>query len=373
MKAWPVLGIAIVQFLLLLAHWFLFRTWIAFWWPMEPPLLDAARAALIALSAIFIAAAMIGFRYTNFLVALFYQIAAVWLGLLNFLFLGACLAWLIDLVLRFALPGQGHLHVRPYIAGTLVVAAIVTCIYGIIDAKIIRIRRRTVTLKNLPAAWRGRVALLFSDIHLGNINGIRFARRIAGLAERLNPDIIFISGDLFDGTKADPAKIAGPFFGMKPPLGVFFVAGNHEEFGGSTHYTEALRHGGFSVLDDSREEIDGLQIIGMPYSTSTHPMSHRHFLTSLHLSPEQPSILLQHVPNRLPVVEQAGVSLMLSGHTHGGQVFPFSWITRRAFGKFTYGLQQFGALQVYTSSGAGTWGPPMRVGTHPEVVLITFA
>jgi len=71
-------------------------------------------------------------------------------------------------------------------------------------------------------------------------------------------------------------------------------------------------------------------------------------------------------------VEQAGVSLQLSGHTHGGQVFPFSWITRRAFGKFTYGLQRFGALQVITSSGVGTWGPPMRVGTHHEVVLITF-
>ena len=62
----------------------------------------------------------------------------------------------------------------------------------------------------------------------------------------------------------------------------------------------------------------------------------------------------------------------ISGHTHGGQVFPFTWITRRAFGKFTYGLQVFGALQVYTSSGAGTWGPPMRVGTHPEMVLLTF-
>jgi len=71
-------------------------------------------------------------------------------------------------------------------------------------------------------------------------------------------------------------------------------------------------------------------------------------------------------------VEEAGISLQLSGHTHGGQFIPFTWLTRRVFGKFTYGLNSFGALQIYTSYGAGTWGPPMRVGTSPEVVLLTF-
>jgi predicted MPP superfamily phosphohydrolase len=115
-----------------------------------------------------------------------------------------------------------------------------------------------------------------------------------------------------------------------------------------------------------------LQIVGVPYEVSNYPLRLRHILMNLRLSEGAAAILLQHVPTRLPVVEQAGVSLQLSGHTHGGQVFPFSWITRRAFGKFTYGLQRFGSLQVLTSSGAGTWGPPMRVGTHPEVVLLTF-
>ena len=373
LKAWPILGILIVQAILLLAHWFLYYTWTAFWWPLDPQATSALRTSLIVLSAIFIVAAMLGFRFTNFLVAFLYQIAAFWLGLLNFFLTAACLAWILDLVLRLVLPGQAHLHARPPIAAVLVFASIAVSIYGVVNARFIRIRRRTISLKNLPASWRGRVALIFSDIHLGNINGIRFARRISNLASRLNPDIIFISGDLFDGTKADPSKIAAPFFEMKPPLGVFFVAGNHEEFGGSTHYAEALRHGGFRVLEDERIVVDGLPIVGIPYSSSSHPMLHRHFLMGLQLADGPPSILLQHVPNRLPIVEQAGVSLMLSGHTHGGQIFPFSWITRRAFGKFTYGLHSFGDLQVYTSSGAGTWGPPMRVGTQPEVVLLTFA
>ena len=104
-----------------------------------------------------------------------------------------------------------------------------------------------------------------------------------------------------------------------------------------------------------------------------HPLALRTFLEGLRLKKGPPSILLNHVPSQLTLAEHAGVSLQLSGHTHGGGQFSFSFITRRAFGKFTYGLQSFGEMQVYTSSGAGTWGPPMRVGTHSEIVLLTFA
>jgi hypothetical protein len=126
------------------------------------------------------------------------------------------------------------------------------------------------------------------------------------------------------------------------------------------------------VLANEKVIVDGLTIVGVPYRDSTYPIRLRATLEALRLSPGQASILLNHVPNRLPIVEEAGISLQISGHTHGGQLFPFTWFTRRVFGKFTYGLQRFGALQVYTSSGAGTWGPPMRVGTHPEIVLLQF-
>ncbi len=84
------------------------------------------------------------------------------------------------------------------------------------------------------------------------------------------------------------------------------------------------------------------------------------------------SILLTHAPDRLSITEEEGFSLQLSGHTHGGQFFPFTWITSRLYGKFVYGLQRLGNLLVYTSYGAGTWGPPLRVGTSPEIVLLQF-
>lgn len=372
MKAWPIVGIVIVQVILCLAHWFLYLTWTSFSWPMSPTAILWLKIALTCLSMLFMTAALLGFRFSNWLVAFIYQIAALWLGLLNFFFIACCLAWIVDLVLHFTLPQAARMHVRHELAAVFLVAAVAAVIYGVINARFIRIRRVSVALENLPDSWHGRTALLISDIHLGNVNGVRFARRLSSLAKRLNPDIVFIPGDLYDGTKADPEKIAAPLFDLSPPLGVFFVSGNHEEFGGTTHYAEALRQRGFHVLDSERVVIDGLQILGIPYEVSNYPMRLRHFLMGERLSEGAASILLQHVPTRLPIVEQAGVSLQLSGHTHGGQVFPFSWITRRAFGKFTYGHQNFGNLQVITSSGAGTWGPPMRVGTHPEVVLITF-
>lgn len=373
MKAWPILGILIVQSILCLAHWFLYITWLAFWWPVGPATVSAVQIALTVLSFVFMVGAVLGFRFTNWLVALLYQIAAVWLGLMDFLLVGSAAAWISDFGLRLIVRGEGEGRVRPWIAVAMLAGAVATSIYGILNAKIIRIQRKSVQLDRLPASWRGRTALLVTDVHLGNINGIRFARKVAALAAELRPDVIFVSGDLFDGTKADPERIAAPLLEMKPPLGVYFVSGNHEEFGGTTHYTEALRrHGAFHVLDNERVLVDGLQLVGVSYAASTHPMSLRHFLTGLRLSGGSASILLQHVPNRLPIAEQAGVGLMLCGHTHKGQMFPFTWVTRRAFGEFTYGLHRFGMMQVLTSSGVGTWGPPMRVGTDSEVVLLTF-
>src|ERR1700729_2968629 len=128
-KAWPLLGILIVQAFLCLAHWFLYFTWTAFWWPLSPGATLALKSTLIGLSVIFMIGALLGFRFTNWLVAFIYQIAAVWLGLLNFFFCSACLAWIIDFVLRIALPGNDHLRARPALAGVLFIAAIGAGVY----------------------------------------------------------------------------------------------------------------------------------------------------------------------------------------------------------------------------------------------------
>lgn len=372
MKAWSVLAIGLVQGLLLVAHWFIFHTWMVFSREIGTTTTLGLQTAVFLLAFSFFVAALLGFYFSNFVVTLIYRIAAVWLGLLNFLFWAACASWILWYALVLS---RVHLNpdiVRPQIGGTCFGLAVLVAVYGLLNAYWIRVRRIRVKLPNLPASWRGRTALLLSDLHLGNINGVRFSRRIAAMAAQLKPDIIFLPGDLFDGSKIDPDRLTSPLKQLSAPHGIYFSSGNHDEFGRSSLYTAAIIHAGFHVLANEKVIVNGLQILALPYSISTSPLHFRAALEALRLDPNLPSILLNHAPNRLPIVEQAGISLQLSGHTHGGQMFPFTWFTRRIFGKFTYGLQQFGELQVYTSSGAGTWGPPMRVGTYSEIVLITF-
>lgn len=370
MKAWPFVGILVVQTILLLAHWFLYSTWIAFW----PGLRGAAelRIALLVLAFSFVAAALVSFRFAHPLIALFYKAAVVWLGFLNYLFLAAIASWTVWLAValgqRHAAPGE----LRPWIGGAFAGLAVLTGIYGLVNARCIRVRRHTLRLADLPAAWQGRKAVVMSDLHLGNVNGAGFSGRMARLAARLKPDVVFVPGDLFDGVKADLDRLLDPWKELKPPLGVYFSTGNHEEFGDSTHYTQAIARAGIRVLANQRVTVDGLDIAGISYRDSTYPIRVRALLEGMAIGNGQPSILLHHAPTRLPIAEHAGVSLQLSGHTHGGQLFPFTWIARRVFGEFTCGLHRFGALQVYTSSGAGTWGPPMRVGARPEIVVLEF-
>ena len=373
LKAWPVLGISIVELILLLAHWFLFHTWIEFWDPPSPTTMLVLRLVMLALGFSFVVAALLSFRYSSRIVTGFYKLASVWLGLVNFLFWAACLSWLAWCVTLAFAPHADPPAARVWILGLLSAVGLSAGIYGLINARLIRTRRISVTLPGLPNSWRGRRAVLMSDLHLGHINGEAFSRRMVAMAAALKPDVVFIPGDLYDGTEVDLDALAAPFKELAAPHGIYFSTGNHEEFGGTREKLEAISRAGIRVLNNEKVTVDGLHIAGVPFGDSTSPIRLRATLDRLALDPGQASILLNHMPSRLPIVERAGVSLQLSGHTHGGQIFPFTWLTNRVFGRFTYGLHHFGRLQVFTSYGAGTWGPPMRVGTHPEIVLIEFA
>ena len=163
-----------------------------------------------------------------------------------------------------------------------------------------------------------------------------------------------------------------PFRELKPPHGIYFSSGNHDEFGDMKMYTQELESAGIRVLANEAALVDGITILGIPYAALMYPLRMRSALQLLQPQMEGVAILLSHVPTRLPLAAEAGVALQLSGHTHAGQIAPFTWLTRSIFGVYTHGLSQYGALTVYTSTGAGTWGPPMRVGSQPEIVEITF-
>jgi predicted MPP superfamily phosphohydrolase len=186
------------------------------------------------------------------------------------------------------------------------------------------------------------------------------------------PDAVFLTGDLYDGTAIDVAQAAEPLASLRAPQGAYFVAGNHEQFGDETKYLRAITNAGVRVLYNQKIEAEDLQIVGVPYNHATHDEHFRGVLRNIGVDRNRASILLTHAPARPHIAEAEGISLQLSGHTHVGQFVPWTWIARKIYRQFAYGLNRIGKMLVYTTSGAGTWGPPLRLGSNPEIVFFYF-
>jgi len=360
--------IVTIQFVLFLTHFLLYETW-----AFSPAGSNSHGALWIKLvlsflSVSFVAASLLAFRYTNAALRVFYKASAVWLGLLSFLFVAAIASWIVFGVARLAGLDPNFHRTVELLFGVAVMAGL----YGVFNASWTRITRTTVRLANLPEAWRGRKAALISDVHLGHVRNGSFLRRMVAKILREEPDAIFIAGDLYDGTAIDAGRAAQPLNKLTAPHGVYFVAGNHEQFGDDSKYLNAIAAAGVRVLSNEKVEVDGLQIIGVPYRNATQHGHLASVLDGVRLDRDRASILLTHAPDYPEIAEAAGVSLQLSGHTHVGQFIPWSWMARRIYRQFVYGLSRIGKMQVFTSSGAGTWGPPLRLGSNPEIVMLEF-
>jgi predicted MPP superfamily phosphohydrolase len=364
--------ILIIQSIIWAAHFFIYETW-AFS-PAQSVTHGSLwlKLTLGLLSISFVTASLLAFRYTNAALRAFYRAAAVWVGLLTFLFGAAVASWLIFGAAHLAGLNAGANTNFHAVVEVLYSLAILAGLYGVFNASWTRITRTTVRLAKLPAAWRGRRAALISDVHLGHVRTRSFLRRMVAKILKEKPDAIFIAGDLYDGTAIDAQHAAEPLSGLAAPHGVYFVAGNHEQFGDDSKYLNAITAAGVRVLTNEKVDADGLQILGVPYRHATH---HGHFasvLKGMGLDRDRASILLTHAPDHPEIAEAAGVSLQLSGHTHLGQFIPWSWMARRIYRQFVHGLSRIGKMQVFTSSGAGTWGPPLRLGSNPEIVVLEF-
>ena len=360
--------IVVLQSVLFLTHFLLYETWTFSSVGIGSAELLWIRVLLAVGSVSFVAASLLAFRYTNVALRAFYRVAAVWLGLLTFLFLAAVFSWIILGITQLAGVNVNFHRIVQW----LFTAAFVAGLYGVYNASWTRITRTTIRLTNLPEACRGRKAALISDIHLGHVRNGSFLRRMVAKILREEPDAIFIAGDLYDGTAIDANRAAQPLNQLTAPHGVYFVAGNHEQFGDDSKYLHAIESAGVRVLSNEKVEVDGLQIIGVPYRNAARGGQLASVLQGIALDPNRASILLIHAPDHPAIAEAAGVSLQLSGHTHLGQFIPWSWMARRIYRQFVYGLSRIGKMQVFTSSGAGTWGPPLRLGSNSEIVVLEF-
>ncbi len=363
-----LLFISIIQSILFLGHWFFYRTLVRFFGLANPSAPLALRAAMALLSVSLVATSFLAFRYSNLPVRLFYAGAAAWLGIVYLLILASILCWIL-----YGLAGLCHFPLNPkWLMVILIGLALMASVYGFINGGMIRTTRISVTLSGLSEHWKGKTAVWVSDTHLGQVRNDGFSQKVAEKVQNLRPDIVFIGGDLYDGVAVDLDKVIKPFSRISVPYGIYFITGNHEEFSDSTSYLQAVERAGIRVLNNEKVDLDGLQIIGVDYRDSRNKNQFKRILQKMDIDRRKPSILLKHSPLDLDVARDEGLSLQLSGHTHQGQVFLFRMITSRVYQGYDYGLKWFGGLLVYTSSGAGTWGPPMRLDTKPEIVVIRF-
>lgn len=301
----------------------------------------------------------------NIFTRTFYRFSCLWLCYFHYLFLGA----ILYSILAFFISNPAMLMLEGKI---IFMMAILASSYGIVHANDMKTKIITVALPHLPNSWKERKAVFISDVHLGQIRGAKFAEKIVRKISRINPDILLIGGDMYDGAKGDPFALVASFKQLEPKLGKYFVMGNHEEFEDNSHFKRALEVQGIRVLTDEMIEIEGLQLIGADYQTTVSEQAFKAMLDSISLNAHMPSIILKHVPSNLEIAEAKGISMSLSGHTHRAQAWPLNIFTFLQFKGYDYGLKKLGKMNVYTSSGIGTWGPPIRVGSDSELIVINF-
>jgi predicted MPP superfamily phosphohydrolase len=245
-------------------------------------------------------------------------------------------------------------------------------IIGILQARFIRTVSHTVLLKNAPKSWDGRTAVLVSDTHFGLIRNVRFSNAVVRKILALNPAFVLHAGDFYDGPMINLPPVTEPWKMMAQKIPVFYTPGNHESYGDFNAFVASVRETGATTLLDEKTEYDGVQIAGITYRRKDEERDAVQAITHLNLDSSKPVILINHPPTFHHAVADAGVQLMVSGHTHGGAFWPVNYIVWMLYGKYINGLHAVGTLTAITTRGVGTAGPPCRFLIPPEIVVLRF-
>jgi predicted MPP superfamily phosphohydrolase len=296
-----------------------------------------------------------------------YIISAVTMGVMLYLILSVLA---IDLI---------HLFVKiPPVTMGLTALAITIMLsgYGMINSWNVQVTQQEVSIKGLTKPVR---AMHLSDIHIGHFRGKNFLQKIVDKTNAQNVDVVFITGDLFDGrfhlTKNDLA----PLTQLKAP--VYFIEGNHDRYTGVKIIKDYLRQLNVNVLENEIANFGELQIIGLNHMLADSSSYNMHAagnsstikgtLERLTVQKNKPAILLHHSPDGIEYASRNGIDLYLAGHTHAGQLFPIKYIANLIF-RYNKGMHELNGTKLFVSQGAGTFGPPMRVGTISEIAVINL-
>ena len=319
-----------------------------------------------AVSTVFMIAGLAGF--TNSLSvpgSMLYKLAATLMGLVLYMFISALLFHLLSVFVT----------IKPDVQGLLVLAlALGISVYGIINAYSTRVRKVEIPVRNLESEF---TLMNMSDIHIGHFRGVRFMGRLVKKTNRAKPDIVVITGDLFDGRIRLKQNVLEPLEELKSPA--FFIDGNHDGYTGVNKVKKLVANTGVRVLENEVVDLELIQLVGLNHmapdsnTVGMHDPARKETMKSvlpqLNISTVKPSVLLHHSPDGIEFASKAGIDVYLAGHTHAGQLFPVTLINDLIF-KYNRGLNNYNGTRIFVSPGAGTFGPPMRVGTRSEINLI---
>ena len=339
----------------------------------------------------FIVSALLLRAHRNVVTEGYGLIVVLWLGLFVNLLVVCTGIWLVY--------GAGALagrvpNMRIVGWAALALAMLITAV-GIWNARAPVITRIEVTLTHLPEHWKGKTVVQLSDVHLGIVRRTGYLEKIIKRVDSLSPELVLITGDLFDGMGGRFEKMVGPLNRLRARRGVFFVTGNHEGYLGLDGPLSILAKTHFRVLDNEVAEVDGLQIVGVSFPEHNRKKESKKALSlASAIDPAKPNILMFHTPTDVDLspenrgvqqnrtylapnldftfARKHGIDLQLSGHTHQGQLFPFTFVSRWIFKGYDFGLHQLDGFSLYTTSGTGTWGPPLRTTSRSEIVAITL-
>ncbi|GGU35885.1 metallophosphoesterase [Streptomyces lavendofoliae] len=272
-------------------------------------------------------------------------------------------------------PGPSRrLFVSRVVGGAAAAAALGTVgygTYGVLRGP--RVKRVTVPLAKLARGVHGYRIAVVSDIHLGPILGRAHTQRIVDAINATQPDLVAVVGDLVDGSVEDLGPAAEPLARLRARDGSFFVTGNHEYFSGAQEWVDHVRELGLRPLRNERVEIAGFDLAGVNDVAGENYGDGPDFAAALgDRDRARAAVLLAHQPVVIHDAVAHGVDLQLSGHTHGGQLWPGNFLAELA-NPTVAGLERYGDTQLYVSRGAGAWGPPVRVGAPSDITLVELA
>jgi predicted MPP superfamily phosphohydrolase len=378
-----IIALAVVSSVLFGVHYYLWARLVRD--PaLPPPWGTVATIALVTLAASAIGGAVLTRYVPRSVSSPVMWVAYTWVGVMFFLFmllvvsdvmLGVvALARLTHVVsVEGPLDADRRLTLARLVAGAVSVVAIGVSGFGMASALgQVAIKRVRIPLAKLPAGTPPYRIVQVTDIHVGPTIGREFVADLVARVNALEPDCVVITGDLVDGSVAELGPLAAPMGALRAKDGVFFVTGNHEYYSGVDEWLAFLRDQGIRVLRNERVPVGPLDLAGVDdWSAKSFGKGHGQDVPRALAGRDvsRPVVLLAHQPQTIVEAESLGVDLQLSGHTHGGQMFPWKYAVALVT-PYVAGLYRHKSAALYVSRGTGYWGPPMRVGAPAEITQL---